>query len=241
MGDKKPLLLLFPNVLDEEGLHDPVLPKSIDEAVPQIDGLIAESEKAARRFLRRFAFAPPKTFRDIPIRLLNEHTPEQQIDELLAPLIKGECWGLISDCGMPCLADPGSDLVFKARRKGIAIQTFAGPSSILLSLVLSGLGGQRFTFHGYLPKEEEGLLKAIQEMQRRSSQEKSTHLFIEAPYRNEKLLSQLLKTLQDSTLLCLATDLTAPTQEVATKSVGEWKRSSPPQIDKRPTVFLLRA
>lgn len=242
MEDKRPLLLLFPNVLDEEGIHDRVLPKSIDEAVPQIDGLIAESEKAARRFLRRFIFAPPKTFRDIPIRLLNEHTPDQQIDELLAPLIaKGERWGLISDCGMPCLADPGSNLVFKARQKGIAVQTFAGPSSILLSLVLSGLGGQRFTFHGYLPKEEGLLLKAIQEMQKRSAQEKSTHLFIEAPYRNEKLFSQLLKTLQDNTFLCIATDLTAPTQEVATKSVGEWKRFSLPQIDKRPTVFLLRA
>ncbi|MBS0652537.1 MAG: SAM-dependent methyltransferase [Verrucomicrobia bacterium] len=236
----KPTLFLFPNVLDEEGDHSRVLPKSVDEAVAQIDGLIAESEKPARRFLRRFAFEAPKTFRDIPIRLLNEHTPDKQIDELLEPILKGQRWGLISDCGMPCLADPGSNLVFKARQKGIAVETFAGPSSVLLALVLSGLSGQHFTFHGYLPKEEPLLIKAIQEMQKRSAQEKSTHLFIETPYRNQKLLAQLLKTLHDNTQLCVATDLTAPGQEVSTRSVREWKKSPMPEIDKRPTVFVLR-
>lgn len=236
----KPTLLLFPNVLNEETVHDRVLPKSVDEAVGRIDGLIAESEKGARRFLRRFAFEPPKTFRDIPIQLLNEHTTDKQLDELLVPILKGQCWGLISDCGVPCLADPGSNLVFKARKKGVAIDSFAGPSSILLALILSGLGAQRFTFHGYLPKEEGELHQAVKEMQKRSAQEKSTHLFIEAPYRNEKLLANLLKVLSDSTLLCVATDLTTSLQSVVTKSVKEWKSSPIPQIDKRPTVFLLR-
>ncbi|MGE3535768.1 MAG: 16S rRNA methyltransferase, partial [Parachlamydiales bacterium] len=108
----RPVLFLFPNLLDEEGDHTQVLPKSVDAAVSQIHGLIAESEKAARRFLRRFQFEAPKTFRDIPIQLLNEHTADRQIDELLDPILKGQCWGLISDCGMPCLADPGSSLVF---------------------------------------------------------------------------------------------------------------------------------
>lgn len=237
---KKPVLFLFPNLLDEEGMHDQVLPKSVDEAVSQIDGLIAESEKAARRFLRRFSFPAPKTFREVPIRLLNEHTSDHQLDELLAPLIKGECWGLISDCGMPCLADPGSNLVFKARQKGVAVETFAGPSSILMALVLSGLGGQHFTFHGYLPKSEEELLRAVQEMQKHSAQAKSTHLFIEAPYRNEKLLSFLLKTLHEDTFLSLAIDLTASSQEVVTRRVREWKQLALPSIDKRPTVFLVK-
>lgn len=236
----RPVLFLFPNLLDEEGDHTQVLPKSVDAAVSKIHGLIAESEKAARRFLRRFQFEAPKTFRDIPIQLLNEHTADRQIDELLDPILKGQCWGLISDCGMPCLADPGSNLVFKARQKGVAVETFAGPSSILIALALSGLGGQHFTFHGYLPKEEPVLIKAIQEMQKRSSLEKSTHLFIETPYRNQKLFAQLLKTLADNTLLCIATDLTAQRQEVATKTVREWKKSPMPEIDKRPTVFALR-
>ncbi len=235
----KPTLFLFPNLLDEEGDHTLVLPKSVDEAVPQIHGLIAESEKPARRFLRRFAFEAPKTFRDVPIKLLNEHTSEQQLDELLEPILKGQCWGLISDCGMPCLADPGSNMVFKARQKGVVIKTFVGPCSILLALVLSGLGGQRFTFHGYLPKEEPLLIKAIQEMQKRSTQEKSTHLFIETPYRNQKLFSLLLKILHDNTQLCIATDLTGQKQEIATRSVGGWKKVPMPEIDKRPTVFVL--
>ncbi len=237
----KPILYLFPNLLDEEGDHSRVLPRSVDEAVSQIHGLIAESEKSARRFLRRFAFAAPKTFRDIPIQLLNEHIPDRQLNELLDPILKGQNWGLISDCGMPCLADPGSNLVFKARQKGVTIETFAGPSSIVLTFVLSGLGGQNFTFHGYLPKEEPFLSKAIQEMQKRSGQEKSTHLFIETPYRNHKLFSLLLKILSDNTQLCIATDLTAPKQGVATKSVREWKKSPMPDIDKRPTVFALRS
>lgn len=234
-------LYLFPNLLDEAGDHTLVLPASVNAAVAQIDGLIAESEKAAYRFLRRFAFAPPKTFREIPIQLLNEHTEQKKLNDLLTPILQGQTWGLISDCGMPCLADPGSNLVFKARQKGIAIKTFTGPSSILLALVLSGLGGQRFTFHGYLPKEEPLLIKAVQEMEKRSAKELSTQLFIETPYRNEKLLATLLKTLSDTTFLCIATDLTTEKEEVATATVAQWKKKGAISLDKRPTVFLINS
>ena len=233
-------LFLLPNVLSEEGAHDRVLPKSVDEAVASIDGLIAESRPEAYRFLRRFAFIAPKTFRDIPIQLLNEHSSDAEMDELLKPLLKGECWGLISDCGMPCLADPGSEFVLKAYQKGIVVESFAGPSSILLALVLSGLGGQRFTFHGYLPKEGELLKPALKEMQQRSLQEKSTQLFIEAPYRNEKMFTCLLQVLHDQTLLCIAADLTASSQWVSTQSIQEWKKGPIPQINKRPAIFLIK-
>ncbi|MBI3236776.1 MAG: SAM-dependent methyltransferase [Chlamydiales bacterium] len=237
---KIPLLYLFPNLLWEEGDPSEVFPSNLAKAVSQIDGLIAESEKGARRFLRHFSFTHFPTFREVPLRLLNEHTPESAIDELIYPLLKGGCWGLISDCGMPCLADPGSRLVLKAHENKIPVQTFSGPSSILQALVLSGLGGQRFTFHGYLPKEHALQVKAIQEMQKSSLREESTHLFIEAPYRNEKLFKQLIEVLDPKTRLCIALDLTLPTQEVLTKRVGEWKKGGGlPQIDKRPAVFLI--
>jgi 16S rRNA (cytidine1402-2'-O)-methyltransferase len=237
---KKPTLFLFPNLLDESGDHRLFLPPAVDQAVARIDGLIAESEKGGRRFLKRFTFPHPKTFRDIPIRLLNEHSHEGQITDLLKPMLAGECWGLVSDCGMPCLADPGSQLVFHARQQGIHLETFSGPSSILFALVLSGLNGQHFTFHGYLPKEGPLLIKKIQQMEQRSSQEGSTHLFIEAPYRNQKLLELLLKILHGKTQLGLAIELTNMRQEVFVKTVEQWKTAPLPQIDRRPTVFLLR-
>ena len=236
----KPTLFLFPNLLDDEGDHTFFLPQSVDQAVAQIDGLIAESEKGGRRFLKRFAFPTPKTFREIPIRLLNEHTTNAEIDALLEPILKGESWGLVSDAGMPCLADPGSQLVFRARQRKVSVETFPGPSSIMLALILSGLSGQHFTFHGYLPKEEPLQIKKIQQMEQRSLQEGSTHLFIEAPYRNLKLLGTLLKTLHNKTHLSLGIELTSPRQEVYLKSVEQWKAASLPPIDKRPTVFVIR-
>jgi 16S rRNA (cytidine1402-2'-O)-methyltransferase len=234
-------LFLLPNVLDEKASHQAFFPSSVDAAVGMIDGLIAESEKGARRFLSRFSFPPPKTFRDIPTQLLNEHTTQAQFEELLKPLLKGESWGLISDCGLPCLADPGAHLVLAARRKGVSIQAFPGPSSLIFALMLSGLSAQHFTFHGYLPKEGDELRAKITLMEKRSREEGSTHLFIEAPYRNEKLLTILLKELNNATLLSLAVNLSLPEQWVMTQMVSEWKKAGVPPIDKRPAVFLLRA
>lgn len=234
------MLYLFPNLIFDEELHGNQLPVSVDTAVAQITGLIAESEKEGRRFLRRFVFASPKTFRDIPIRLLNEHSTESDKRELLKEIKQGT-WGLVSDCGMPCLADPGADLVLMARENGIAVETFAGPSSILFALVLSGLGGQHFTFHGYLPKDETQLALELRRIEKLSAKEKSTHLFIETPYRNLKMFQKLLSTLGDSSWLCVACDLSAPNQYVQTKRVSAWKKNNPPEIDKRPTVFLIKA
>lgn len=234
------MLYLFPNLIFDAESHAGQLPVTLDAAVVQILGLIAESEKEGRRFLRRFTFASPKTFRDIPIRLLNEHSTESDKKELLKEIKQGT-WGLISDCGMPCLADPGADLVLMARESGIAIEMFAGPSSILFALVLSGLGGQHFTFHGYLPKDEAQLALELRKIEKLSAKEKSTHLFIETPYRNLKMFQKLLSTLSDSTWLCVACDLSAPQQYVQTKKMGAWKKNSPPNIDKRPTVFVIKS
>ena len=234
------MLYLFPNLLGEIEPHSVCLPSSIDAAVAQIDCLIAESEKAGRRFLRRFAFNG-RTFRDIPMRLLNEHSHENDKRAIVKEMVHGGKWGLISDCGMPCLADPGADLVLMAREHNIPIETFAGPSSILFALVLSGLGGQRFTFHGYLPKEEALLLQELKRIEKISLKEKSTHLFIETPYRNHKLLEKILRALDAQSWLCMACDLTLPSQCVQTKQLKNWNRSPLPDLNKRPTVFVLKA
>jgi 16S rRNA (cytidine1402-2'-O)-methyltransferase len=234
------MLYLFPNLLGELESHSGQLPSSVDAAVAQLTGLIAENEKEGRRFLRRFSYPPPKTFRDIPIRLLNEHSTESDKKELFKDVRQGGIWGLVSDCGMPCIADPGADLVLMARPAGIKVETFPGPSSILQALVLSGLGGQRFTFHGYLPKEESALVEELKRIEKLSSNEKSTHLWIETPYKNLRMMDKLLSTLGDSTWVCIATDLSLPTQYVQTRMIKEWKKNPIPPIEKRPTVFVVR-
>jgi 16S rRNA (cytidine1402-2'-O)-methyltransferase len=234
------MLYLFPNLLADLESHAAHFPKSVDAAVAQICGLIAENEKEGRRFLRRFAFDAPKTFRDIPIRLLNQHSTEGDKKELLKEIKRGGKWGLVSDCGMPCLADPGADLVLMARENGIPVETFSGPSSILFALVLSGLGGQSFTFHGYLPKEENLLIQELKKIEKISSKEKSTHLFIETPYRNRRLLEHMFTVLEGQTFLCVACDLTLPSQFVQTLRIKDWNRNPFPDLDKRPAVFVLR-
>jgi len=168
------MLYLLPNLLGDTEGHSHVLPSSVDRAVSGLDQLIAESEKAGRKFLKRFAFDPPKTFRDIPIHLLNEHTDLKQRKELLDQVVQGQKWGLVSDCGMPCLADPGEEFVLLAREHGVEVKAFVGPSSILLSLVLSGLGGQRFTFRGYMPKEKTLRIKELKAMEMLSRKERET-------------------------------------------------------------------
>jgi 16S rRNA (cytidine1402-2'-O)-methyltransferase len=234
------MLYLLPNLLGDSEEHSDMLPISVDRAVSELDQLIAESEKAGRRFLKRFAFAPPKTFRDIPIHLLNEHTTPKEREELLRQVVQGQKWGLVSDCGMPCLADPGEEFVLQARERGVEVKALVGPSSILLALVLSGLGGQRFTFRGYLPKEREVRIKDLKAMEMLSRKERSVYLFIETPYRNAGLFQELIQHLEEKTWLCAATDLTLSMESVITKRVQEWKKSKLPDIDKRPTVFLLR-
>lgn len=225
-------LLLLPNLLNKEAHPDVFFPASVARAAQKLDGLIAESEKEGRAFLKRLG-AP---FREAPICLLNKH--HREYDELLEPIRKGESWGLISDAGLPIIADPGYQLVARARDFNIAIQAFVGPSSIILSLMLSGLPSQNFAFHGYLPRHPE---KRLQVLERRSKEEAATQLFIEAPFRNDRLLQKLLSTLEDPTLLCVAWDLTFPTQGVETHSIAEWKKRTPPSLHKKPAIFLFSA
>lgn len=190
---------------------------------PAMQALIAESEKGGRQFLKRFLGKI-----EIPIYTLNEHT--QDLKPLL--VLREESVGLISDAGLPCLADPGARFIFEARKKEISIQAYPGPSSIFLALMLSGLSGQKFMFHGYLERESAQLIKQIKHFA-----PQMTHIFIETPYRNDKLLATLLATLNSQDLLCVAVDLMGKEEKVTTLSVKEWKKEV--SFHKRPAVFLV--
>lgn len=223
-------LLLLPNLLDEELPVEPFLPVSVSAAVASTQGLIVESEKMGRRYLRKFLSHEEMAKR--PLAILNEHSKD--LKELIAPIERGEIWGLISDAGLPCIADPGSDLVWLAHQKGIEVETFVGPSSLLMALQLSGFSGQEFSFHGYLPRELQDLERKIRELEKR----KGSHLWIEAPYRSLKMLETLKTTLEPHTRLCVAVHLTTPKQRVVSQSVLKWKSFHFP-LEKEPAVFLI--
>lgn len=235
----EPILVLLPNLLNENETHpERYLPSSVYEWMQNIDGLIAESEKPARVFLKRFTYKEGKTFRDIPIRLLNEHTKEAELTDLIAPVLQGQTWGLISDAGLPCFADPGSKLVYLARQKNIRVEACVGPSSLIFSLLLSGLSAQNFHFHGYLAKTEPELQKQLVAMQKETLSFHTTQVFIETPYRCHSLFDILLRTLEPTIKLCVAADITLPTQYVMTKTVARWQKEVKPDLAKRLVVFL---
>lgn len=239
---KKPQLVLLPNVLNEEETETAsCFTQSVISLVPTLDGLIAESEKGGRAFLKRFSYPEGKSFRDIPIQVLSEHTKEKEFAELLAPIKRGQRWGLVSDAGLPCLADPGAKLVYLARQSSVDVEAHMGPSSIILALMLSGLGAQKFTFEGYLPKEGSELSLMIKQIQQRAMKEGSTHIFIETPYRVDQMVEKLIATLDEKMKLSLSVDLTLPTQRVITKTVKEWKKTPKPAIGKRLAVFVVSA
>lgn len=220
------MLHLLPNLL-AEGLDPKIaFPPVLYEVVPTLDGLIGESERNSRRYLKLFT----PNFRDIPIVLLNEHT--KTIDELLQPLVKGENWGLISDCGMPCLADPGARLVSAARKKRVGIQAYPGPSSILLALMLSGLSGQSFAFHGYMPREKESFQKKLRNLIQSADKQRQTQIFIEAPYRNNPTRDRLIEQVPKHLDILAAVDLMFDSQEII-------DLRKQPDLHKRPAIFLV--
>lgn len=232
---KAKTLLLFPNLLGEQRYPELFLPAAIFKAVPSITGLFAESEGGGRGFLKRFISKEHL----LPIALLNKHTPDKDLDFLLQPLVEGERWGLVSDAGLPCIADPGYKLVRRARQLGITVQAFTGPSAITLALMLSGLPGQSFSFHGYLPKEAAKRAQAITTLEQNARS--ATQIFIEAPHRNRETLEDIVKFLHPATWLCVAWDLTLPTQGVISQPVEHWKRSVLPHIHKRAATYLISA
>jgi 16S rRNA (cytidine1402-2'-O)-methyltransferase len=235
-------LYLLPNSLG--GPVAEILPPQVAEAVRQLDGLIAESDRGGRRFLEQFQ-GLKKSPHQVPIALLNEHSKGrgaaqiEHLDWLLEPILKGETWGYVSDAGLPCLADPGSALVTRARQKGVRVKVLSGPSAPLLALLASGLPAQEFQFHGYAPKEPE----ARKDWIRQAAQHGVTQICIEAPYRNNAMLEALIQHLPEESLLALVCDASLPSEEVLVTTVSQWRlrqeqQRMPSDLTSRPAVFL---
>jgi len=212
-----------------------VLPAPVCEQTKQLRHFIAENAKSARAFLKSLEIPVP--LQEIQIQELNEHTQANALEGLLQPLLQGLNVGLVSEAGCPGVADPGADLIRLAQQEGITVVPLTGPSSLLLALMGSGLCGQRFAFHGYLPAKEDERSKRLKALEQESRRQNQTQMFIETPYRNTQMLNSLLQHLAPSTLLCLASSLTLPQQRLRTLSVAQWRKEEDP-VAKEPTVFL---
>jgi len=230
-------LFLIPTTLGENEPLE-VLPISIKRAIEDIDHYVVENEKTARRFIKKIS--PRKSQSSLHIELLNKFTEPQTIPAFLNPCHVGEHVGILSEAGCPGIADPGADVVRLAHEKNIQVVPLVGPSSIFLALMASGLNGQNFAFNGYLPIDSSKRKLAIKSIEKTSKEKDQAQLFIETPYRNDKLLSELLKTLSKNTLLCIACDITLPNEYIATKTVNDWK-TIPLDLHKRPTIFIIQA
>lgn len=230
-------LYMIPTTLgDNEPLE--VLPLSIKRTIEEIDYFIVENEKTARRFIKKIS--PRKSQPSLKLYSLNKFTDQAVIPSFLDPCFQGNNVGIISEAGCPGIADPGADVVALAHEKGIQVVPLVGPSSITLALMASGLNGQNFAFNGYLPIETTDRKKAIKQFERLSKEKYQTQLFIETPYRNNTLLSELLKTLSKETRLCVAADLTLATEFISTKKVKNWSLQEL-DLHKRPAIFLIQA
>lgn len=242
----KGTLFLVPNALGA-GALDHVLTSEVRSITASLDYFVAENAKTARAFLNQVALTHPLQLKlqDIEIRELNVKTPASALPDLLAPLLAGRHGGLVSEAGVPAVADPGADLVRLAHERGIRIRPLVGPSSILLALMSSGLSGQNFAFNGYLPTDVAERANRIRGLEQRSRQEQQTQIFIETPYRNEALLQALSTHCQPSTQICIATQLTLEDEAIQRMSAQAWKQEIAagrlPDFRKKPTVFLILA
>lgn len=215
------------------------LPPTVLATVRPLSHFIVEQAKTARAFLKAAGTEQPLQI--LQLRELNEHTRPEVLEHLLDPLRAGHDVGLLSEAGCPAVADPGANLVARAQREGIRVVPLVGPSSLLLALMASGLNGQRFAFHGYLPAKDVDRNKTLRELESESRQRQMTQLFIETPYRNHAMFDAILRSCQPATRLCVATDLSLPSESVRTHTVANWKTQTPPDLERRPTVFLLLA
>ncbi|APV51027.1 hypothetical protein BWI17_15850 [Betaproteobacteria bacterium GR16-43] len=231
-------VVLVASWIDEETPLDHVLPAGALERIRGLRDFVVEDAKSARRFLA--ACRHPLPIREIAMAELNEHTAEAAVPALLEPARAGRELGLLSEAGMPAVADPGARLVACAHAEGIAVVPLVGPSSILLALAASGLEGQRFRFAGYLPADAAGRAAALAELERRSAADDETQVFIETPYRNDALLGDVLKTCKPATRLAIAAGVTGSSEWIRMRAIEAW-RGEVPVIGKRPAIFLLHA
>ena len=213
-----------------------VLAQTVPRAVSLINHYIVENEKTARKFIK--SILPTKNQSDLILLTLNKHTEISEHNAMIQPCLQGINVGLMSEAGCPGVADPGAVIVKLAHEKGIQVVPLVGPSSILMAMMASGLNGQSFAFNGYLPIDKQDKKQALKIFEKLSFDKNQSQLFIETPYRNNKLLEDILQTLQPNTHLCIATDISLPTEYIKTMRVAEWKKNTV-DLHNRPTLFIL--
>jgi len=234
----KGILYMIPTTLGESDVTK-VLPLAVKETIHQLDEFIVENSKVARGFLKLMKIPTPQS--ELKLHELNKHTDIQELHSFLKSCRNGKNIGLISDAGCPGIADPGAEIASLAHKEDIKIIPLVGPSSILLSLMASGMNGQSFAFTGYLPIDKSDVKKKLKELERISRTQNQTQLFIETPYRNNKLMEHIFQNLQSSTKLCIACDISLKSEFIKTKTIAEWKKSAKPELHKRPCIFLIHA
>lgn len=215
------------------------LPADVQHLAARLDTYIAENAKTARAFLKLIGTTRP--LQEITIHTLSKDVDAGKIRRWLEPLRKGGEIGLVSEAGCPAVADPGARVAALAHDLGLRVAPWVGPSSLLLGLMASGLDGQRFTFHGYAPVRPDERTRTLKAWETASRQHSQTQLFIETPYRNDAMFESLLQSLKGDTRLCIARSLTTPDEWIKTRTIAEWKESPPPELARKPTLFLFLA
>ncbi|MBE6195778.1 MAG: SAM-dependent methyltransferase [Rikenellaceae bacterium] len=238
MENKFGILYLLPCPIADDGDVWEVLPAKNREVMASLDYFIVENIRSARRFLSKCRLG--LSIEELEFRELNEHTVAgPEVESLIAPLLEGRSAGVISEAGVPGVADPGAMVVELCHRHGIRVVPLVGPSSILMAVMASGLNGQSFAFNGYLPVKPPERARAIRHLEHRAVSEHQSQLFIEAPYRNLKLVEQLLEVCHSETRLTIALDLTSSGEFVQTHTISRWRRLPLPDLQKRPAIFIL--
>ncbi|HQU57605.1 MAG: SAM-dependent methyltransferase [Phaeodactylibacter sp.] len=228
-------LYLIPAPLGEQAAH--TIPQYVTDILHRLDVFIAERAKTARRFIKETD--PVKPFSELTFYEITKYTPPEERAQFLEAAENGQDIGLLSEAGCPGVADPGAFVVQTAHQRGIEVVPLVGPSSILLGLMASGLNGQNFCFHGYLPPKKPDLMRELKFLEQRVFKHTQTQIFIETPYRNMALIETAINTLSPDMLFCIAADLTLPTEYVRTLAIGDWRKTQIPNLDKRPAIFLL--
>ena len=237
MAEKGILYMIPCPISDQTEVYD-VVPQANRSVVDSLDYFIVENVRSARRFLSKAGIS--RKIDELEFVELNEHTVAgQAVEAMIKPLLAGRSAGVISEAGVPGVADPGAAIAALAHRHGVRVVPLVGPSSILMSVMASGLNGQSFAFVGYLPIKDPERQRRLRELERRVVEEQQSQLFIEAPYRNVKLFETLVKSLSPRLKLTVATDITAPEEFIRTMTIEAWRKVGVPPFEKRPTIFLL--
>jgi 16S rRNA (cytidine1402-2'-O)-methyltransferase len=217
---------------------DLVIPHDVSRIISNLNHFIVENTRTARRYIR--TMDAQKNIDKITFFVLNKHTQKRDIESFLEPAIRGYNIGIISEAGVPAIADPGTDIVSLAHESGIKVVPLVGPSSIFLALMASGLNGQSFTFHGYLPIKNNERIQKLKSIEKESQKEDKTQIFMETPYRNNKMFADILKTCKKNTRLCVASNITLQEEYIKTKTIEEWQDEEI-NLHKKPTIFLILA